>query len=370
MADYIIEIDTLDSKKSNFESLRAKADQIKNNYDSTTIKVSRFGYNNVSKRITENMNRLKNGYQNSDTWFNNYLSELKSLESGLASFESSNLKTPAEFIGTFEDIFGKITMPCLKTGAESTQINLGNLDVVNYSWQSFKFTASNGVVLEYYLYVPEFSGNVDKVPVMVYMHGGSAHGTSKSGWLSGGLTKLINEGQTTPSGIVICPYIKNFEGDNVAACVDELVDYVVQNYNGDPDRLSLSGHSYGAITTYRIIEQNPGKYAAAVPISGWNGVNEGFSDTAFWAFHGSADNRGGGSHTTYPGAVNTINTLASYGGTAELHTFQGAGHGNVQTWTYQGTYMSPDGEEESVTDWAMRQSRKKNGNQDLAIVRS
>ena len=370
MADYEIDVSSLNGKKGTLEGLKSNASQTKQKYDGSTIKAAKSGYNNVANKITKNMNRLRNGFQNSNNWYVSYLSDLEALESSLTGFSCANLTAPTEFKGKFEDIFGKITMPCLKTGAESTQINLGNLEVIGYSWKPYKFTASNGVVLEYYLYVPEFSGNVDKLPVMVYMHGGSAHGTSKGGWLSGGLTKLINEGQSTPSGIVICPYIRNFEGDNVAACVDELVDYVVQNYNGDPDRLSVSGHSYGAITSYRIIEQNPGKYAAAVPISGWNGVNEGFSDTAFWAFHGSKDNRGGGSHTTYPGAVDTINTLASYGGIAKLHTFEGAGHGNVQTWTYQGTYMSPDGEEESVTDWAMRQTRKKNGNENLAIRKS
>ena len=366
MADFNIKLDSLNSKKSSLESMVSKISQIKDTFDGSSLKSSKSGYSTVANRIKTNMNRLTRGYNNSKSWFNSYLSELESLESSLASFSCSGLTKPSEFKGEFEDIFGKITMPCLKTGAERTTIDLGNLEVKSYSWQTYTFTASNGVKIEYYMYVPDFGADVGKLPVMVYMHGGSAHGTSKGGWTSGGLTKLINDGKIKPPGIVICPYIRNFEGDNIAAGVNELVDHIVQTQNGDPSRLSVSGHSYGAITTYRIVEQFPGKYAAAVPISGWNKVNSGVTGTKFWAFHGSKDNRGGGSHTTYPGALETMKIIQQYGGTALMHTFEGAGHGNVQTYTYQQPYMSPDGEEEYVVDWAMRQKSGYTGNEKLA----
>ena len=42
-----------------------------------------------------------------------------------------------------------------------------------------------------------------------------------------------------------------------------------------------------------------------------------------------------------------------------MHTFQGAGHGWVQNYTFEQEYTSPDGEEETVLEWASHQDRRK-----------
>ena len=118
MADFDIKVETLNGKKSTFDGMSSKASTIKSEYDGTTIKSAKSAYNNVASKITKNMERLKKGYENSDTWFGSYLSELEALEAGLASFSNSSLTKPIEFKGAFEDIFGKITMPTLKTGYE------------------------------------------------------------------------------------------------------------------------------------------------------------------------------------------------------------------------------------------------------------
>ena len=117
MADFNIKLDSLNSKNSSLESMVSKISQIKQTFDSTSLKSSKPAYSTVANRIKNNMNRLTRGYTNSKSWFTSYISELESLESSLASFSCSSLTTPLEFKGEFEDIFGKITMPCLKTGA-------------------------------------------------------------------------------------------------------------------------------------------------------------------------------------------------------------------------------------------------------------
>ena len=120
MADYEIHVDTLDSKKSSFESMQGTVSQLNESYDGSTIKEAKEGYNNVANKITKNMTRLDNGYKNSKSWFSDYLSELKTLEASLAAFDSATLTMPIEFKGQFEDIFGKVTMPAIKTGGNPT----------------------------------------------------------------------------------------------------------------------------------------------------------------------------------------------------------------------------------------------------------
>lgn len=118
MADYDIQLDSLDSKNSTLGTMKNEVDTINEKYNSSTVKQAKSGYEKVAAKITTSMTRLTKGYTNSNTWFTDYLTELKALESNLASFSNETLDEPIEFTGTFEDIFGKITMPAIKTGGD------------------------------------------------------------------------------------------------------------------------------------------------------------------------------------------------------------------------------------------------------------
>ena len=48
----------------------------------------------------------------------------------------------------------------------------------------------------------------------------------------------------------------------------ELIDYVVEQNNGDKNKISLGGHSIGATDGYKIISRFPNYFFAFVPISG------------------------------------------------------------------------------------------------------
>lgn len=356
--DYEINLASLGTKKSELENMTSKIDNIKTEYDSSYIKQSSSTeISSLITKTTDSIDRLQKAYKNTKSWLDRYVNEFTQLENNLSSFSSSNLKSPKVFQGEFMDIFSKVTIPKLKSDYLSSEELLKTLTYGSFTEQ--RFVASNGAVIDYYIYLPKYETEVDNLPVMIYMHGGSAHGNGKSGLLSHGLSKAVATKQVTPSGIVIIPYIRNFEGDNIQVGIRELADNVVSTYNADPNRISISGHSYGAITAYRAVNANPGYFSAVVPISGWDKVTEAFNGVKVWAFHGSEDNRGGGSHTTYPGALNAVSQINAIGGTALMHTFQGAGHGWVQDYTYEQTYESPDGKEESVLEWAFRQDKTK-----------
>ena len=352
--DYEIDLSALESKKSDLENMTSTIQNIKNDYNSSYIKQSSSSeIKSLISKTTQSIERLEKGYKNSKSWFDRYVNEIN-----LSSFSSKTLTSPKTFTGEFMDIFSKVTIPKLKTDYLNSEALLSTLTYGSFTEHTF--TASNGVKIDYYLYLPQYETDVDNLPVMIYMHGGSSHGNSKSGLLSHGLSKVVANKEVTPSGIVIIPFIRNFEGDNIQVGIRELADDVVQTYNADPNRVAIGGHSYGAITAYRAVNANPGYFSAVVPISGWGQVTDAFNGVKVWAFHGSEDNRGGGSQTTYPGALNAVNQINAIGGTALMHTFQGAGHGNVQDYTYSGVYTSPDDEEETVLEWVFRQDKSKN----------
>ncbi len=223
------------------------------------------------------------------------------------------------------------------------------------SYKEHSFTASNGLTIKYDLYLPDYGTEVEGLPTMMYMHGGgSNNGDSVLNAI--GLSKFIHDKKVTPEGIVIVPLIKNFTDKRYLQALKELTDHVVAENKGNPKKISVSGHSYGGITTYRLVNAYPDYYAAAIPISGWDAVNPNATGTKIWAFHGAGDN--GNGQCSISGQKQKIAQFQSYGGTATLHVYQNRGHGYTQNDTYGGaTYVSPDGTTVSPLEWAFRQER-------------
>lgn len=216
-----------------------------------------------------------------------------------------------------------------------------------------EFTSSEGKKIQYYIYVPDYGKEVKKLPVMLYMHGGRGRGTVKDGWINHGLTNKISKKELTPSGIVIMPYIVNFEGDNIENTLKELTDYVVSEYEADEDRISISGHSYGGITTYRMINKYPDYFSCAIPISGAADVTNAFSNMKVWSFNGSLENEPG-SRTSYLYSRNNVNNINKIGGQAYM-TLLKTGHSGTNKITYGDEYLSPDGEMINPIEWAFKQ---------------
>ena len=217
-----------------------------------------------------------------------------------------------------------------------------------------KFTTSEGKEIEYYIYVPNYGKKVDGLSVMLYMHGGSARGTSKQGWLNYGLTNKIYKKELTPSGIVIMPFIRNFERDNIEQSLKELTDSVVKQYNANPKKIAVSGHSYGGITAYRMVAKYPNYFSCCIPISGSYTVTDAFKNLKVWSFNGTYE--GGSSNTGYKKCAAAVDEINKIGGHAYLTAIK-TGHAGTNKDTYAKEYQSPEGEMINPLEWAFKQER-------------
>ncbi len=213
------------------------------------------------------------------------------------------------------------------------------------------FTSSTGVEIEYYIYVPDYGTEVTDLPCMLYLHG-STSSYSDPGWSKYGLTGLIKTQEVTPAGIVIMPHIKDH---NDTQTLKELTDYVVSQYNCDTNKISISGHSSGAIATYRMVNQYPDYFACAVPISGCNYksiTEEAFDGMNVWAFGGSEEQGDGATSTPVgQGAIRNVNRVGGNG----KFTVLGCGHAATDEKTFQSEYESPDGKKKTVLEWIFEQ---------------
>ena len=274
--------------------------------------------------------------------------------SQLSTFQAklSQLKTQIEYLLT------SASAETLESASSSSMFStlsmLGTPSFGTFEEKTFK--ASNGLVLKYYLYRPSYNGTTDVsgLPVMLYMHGGGSQ-NAYSVVLQRGLAKELNQQTINPSGICIIPHIANFSDQRNIPALKELCDQVVSDTKADPNRISVSGHSSGGITTYRLIAAYPGYFAAAIPISGFYTVTDAFKYTRVWGFNGELDTGGATSNSGHAKKINEINAI---GGNATFYSYKGAGHGYVQDYTYEREFESPDGDVTTPLEWAFRQVRQ------------
>ena len=116
--NYEILLSSLESKTSEFESLQTNMNSFYEEGNNMLSSMNGTELSNLYNVIHQSMERLKNGYNNCNTWLSEYVSDLNALESSLASFTSKNIESPVEFKGEFIDLFGKKVIPTLKTGGD------------------------------------------------------------------------------------------------------------------------------------------------------------------------------------------------------------------------------------------------------------
>ncbi len=269
-------------------------------------------------------------------------------EGEIASYQSrlANLKNQIESLLSSASSFQYAS----STGSSS----LSMLGTPSYgSFEKYNYTASNGVNIEYYLYVPNYGGTAANLPIHLYFHGS---GETGSGVLKCGLPKLINEQSINPAGLVFCIQAKNgkqFYDSKYLTGVLELAKKVGSENGGDPNRISVSGHSMGAVAGYQIISDHPNDFTAFIPISGFARHTEKLTNVKTWAFHGAKDTT-----CDYNYAVATIRKLQNLGAFARLHTYSSAGHGGVQNTTFQKEFEDENGEMINPLDWAFKQTKE------------
>ncbi len=123
--DYEIVLSALEGKSSEFESLLSVAQSFAEEGNNSLSSMNGTEISGLYNNLSQSLERLKSGYNNCNTWFSEYISDLNTLESSLASFSCSNIDTPVEFNGEFIDMFGKKVIPTLKAGGDKD----ANLDL-------------------------------------------------------------------------------------------------------------------------------------------------------------------------------------------------------------------------------------------------
>ncbi len=161
-------------------------------------------------------------------------------------------------------------------------------------------------VLPYLEYLPPgYEASGELFPAIIFLHGSGEKGDGSDSQIwrvaKNGPPKLIEQGDKmcfTVNGeekcfIVISPQTY---ADWQIHWVNNLANYVLENYKVDPTQLYLTGLSLGGYGTYAGSggdQNNPNKFAAIAPVAAKalcpHAENVGRMNIPVWEFHGDAD---------------------------------------------------------------------------------
>ena len=203
--------------------------------------------------------------------------------------------------------------------------------------------------LKYFLYLPEGVDSYEDLPVHVYLRGAGEFGKEISG---SGLDALLkrNSSPITPKAIIMCP-VTNASADGessgrieYADKIKGAIDDVVESYNADTNRVSISGHSSGARAAMCLANRYPDYFSAVVPVSDANTHYLG-SNCKYWGISGADDEY-----------VKRLKQCHSeLGDNFNLTLINGEGH-DIENFALTSQYEI-DGEVEYPLIWAIKQSK-------------
>lgn len=150
-----------------------------------------------------------------------------------------------------------------------------------------QFTAVNGKTQYPFLIQTYEDSSEEKAPILLFLHGRSLSGNDLNRVKRYGVLSAIKRGKDLPA-IVVAPQTNNgWDADRIA----ELLDFVIEEYNGDASRVYVCGMSMGAYGTLEFAGKYPERVASAVAICGGGDMRYAcnLTQVPLWLSHGTND---------------------------------------------------------------------------------
>lgn len=175
------------------------------------------------------------------------------------------------------------------------------------------FTAEDGTILPYRIYLPEGYTAEKKYPLVLFLHGAGERGSTNTAQLNNSdkdfFDRMLGADRKDYPAIIVAPQCPAneqwvdtpwangcYQMDTVAKsnemqAVEELLAELQEVYSVNKNRLYAVGFSMGAFGVWDLIMRNPDLISAAVPISGAGDPQqaERIKDVPIWCFHGADD---------------------------------------------------------------------------------
>lgn len=164
----------------------------------------------------------------------------------------------------------------IKTHYKRNTVEYGRSPLSGYGKGVF-YDAESGLAVPFRLHGNK---NGDKMPLLIYLHGAGASGEDNFKQLVEFKTAGIKFKRDC---FVLLPQYGGYTGDSFkdiglyTRAVRSLAENIAKDYPVDMNRIYVTGISFGGACTWYSVYNNPGFYAAAVPLMGY--MPDAYSDT-------------------------------------------------------------------------------------------
>lgn len=155
-----------------------------------------------------------------------------------------------------------------------------------------ELAAKRNVVADSYnfwIYTPEkyFNEGIP-MPLIIFLHGASLCGNKMNRVRRYGVLDAIQRGTSVPA-MVVAP--QNSGGAWNPKKLNKLLEWMIENYPVDSNRVYVLGMSLGGYGTMDFVGTYPDKIAAALAICGGTTLADlsGLGELPLWIVHGTAD---------------------------------------------------------------------------------
>jgi predicted peptidase len=212
----------------------------------------------------------------------------------------------------------------------------------------------DGIETKYVIFVPHNHNPAKPTPTILFLHGAGETGVDGVKQSQVGLGKAIRAREKNFPFLVVFPqaqkrdgklletwYPGKPEGDRALA----MLDAAMKEFNGDPNRLYLTGLSMGGFGTWKLAQAMPKRWAAIAPICGGGDTSWAaeIKNIPCWCFHGEVD-------ASVPAARSRtmIEALKAAGGKPKYDEYKGVGHNS-----WDNAYGT-----DALYDWFLSNTRK------------
>lgn len=204
------------------------------------------------------------------------------------------------------------------------------------------FDTKSGLELPYALFLPQKKTSNQKHPVVLFLHGAGERGIGGISQAGAFQRAYPIAGDLLSEAIVIAPHCPTYGWWNIDSdhgnygdelgylgAAMRLLQELIRQYNGDTDRIYVTGLSMGGYGTWQLLERYPDVFAAGVPVCGWGNTGAGrtFAKIPIWIYHGTAD-----ATVSFSQSENLFYAILDNGGkNVQFSILDGVGH---EAWKY------------------------------------
>ena len=147
-------------------------------------------------------------------------------------------------------------------------VNVTGKDLGGMRVESTAITVNNRTIQEnYWIYIPKIANikTYKNIPLIIYLHGAMSDNSDMQAIAEGSLPGYLYYDMIAPNAIVVAP--RNPEYEWSPGVVMQIVNRIKQLYDINENKISITGHSYGANGAWRTAASNPNVFSACVPVS-------------------------------------------------------------------------------------------------------